>query len=188
MIVLAQSGPEWAVIVPSSVSAVAAAFGAMAAWRAAAASARTSRDAAEALAIALKPSLDILVAIELSAAGETPIASAMNSSTFDAKDVRMDLELDDGKTAHGQAERLKAPSNDPSVPRDILRVVLPVDLPAHKLLNEQLLNRVKVLRVFYSDDRKICRYEQCWRPHVERTSNGWSRSVTITDEKISGPR
>ena len=188
--VIAQ-GSEWATIVPASVSAVAAAFGAMAAWRAAAASARTSRDAAEALAIALKPSMDVQVLVELTYVQdkvETPIVTVANASPFDAKDVKVDVELDDGKRARAEAERLKARPTRPGEMPDILRVVLPVDLPIRPPINEPVLNRVKTLHVFYSDDRNICRYDLCWRPSVTRTANGWGREVVVTEEKISGPR
>jgi hypothetical protein len=177
----------WIIAITGCVAAVAGGLGALAAWRAASNSADTSRDAAEALGIAIKPTIRVQHGIEN---GVTPILYITNGSAFDGKDVRVTIKMQDGSDVMAQAERLPAAvtlANQRADPP--LRVVLPE--PANSKTNHDIVGWIRVLHVLYSDDRRLCRYGYSWHVTTSQTeTNGrlsYGRELTEADDRIDGP-
>jgi hypothetical protein len=148
-----------------AVGAVAAAFGAAAAWQAAQASRETSRDALLALGYAIRPRVtaDILSIMSGNPPG-TPtnpvhlyVARAENSSEFDASDVETEVRFRNGEVVQGRRERL-GPANigKPGATRDQFDLDL-----SHPRPGVDTAESVSSLIVRFSDARRICRWE--WR-------------------------
>lgn len=138
----------------AAVGGLGAAVGAVAAWRAAAASRATSRDALDALALAIAPTLGAEFAVspqtDESGVGRWTARIFNGSSQFAATDVAFEAIFRDGHAVRDTTERI-APSED----REILlrETALP---PGGPSLDEA--GETAVIR--YSDERNIARYEQ----------------------------
>lgn len=152
--------PWWQVVsaVGAAAGAIAAAVGAGAAWRAANASRATSRDALEALAVGIRPRLDVDFAGVVRADGDQEqlagdlVAEVSNISEWPATDLSLEVGFRDGRIVREQTERLAAPTGDREGSlsgewRVAIRPGAPIDRAP----------QFAVLR--YSDDRRIARYE-----------------------------
>jgi hypothetical protein len=161
-------------------------IGALAAWRAASASASTSRDAAEALGIAIKPTMKVQDGMEN---GKIPILYITNGSPFDAKDIRVTVRMRDNQEVMAQAERLAAATtlaNQPVEPP--LRVELP---DVSDGIVHDMVGTISVMHVRYSDDRRLCRYDYSWTVTTSQTEvrgrTSYGRTLTENDVRIDGP-
>lgn len=174
MLIVATS--VWTVVgsLGAAIGGIGAAVGGVAAWRAASASRATSRDAMEALGLAIAPSLT-------GEAGISPIQDGSEtgtwkarifnlSSQFTATKLHFEARFEDGERADQELERL-APGESWEIP---LRVIgMP---PGGPLLSEA--GRASVLR--YSDERGILRYEQHFGFVGRRNPDGsWTPSVSM---------
>lgn len=154
MLLVATSG--WTILgaLGAAVGGIGAAIGGGAAWRAASASRATSRDAMEALGLAIAPTLT-------AEGGVAPIRDGRDTGTwetrifnvsgqFAASSLRFEARFQDGERVAHQLERL-APGDVWNVP---LRVIgMPPGGPLPKEAGQQAVLR-------YSDERGILRYEQ----------------------------
>jgi hypothetical protein len=136
----------------AGVGGLGAAAGAGAAWKAASASRETGENAAEALALALKPTLQL----ETFAIGE-PEASergawhtrVLNESAFTALDVVVEARFRDGERIRQEIERLSPGGFETFTLREISA---PPGGPTAAPQGESLVVR-------YSDERRLARYE-----------------------------
>lgn len=136
----------------AAVGGLAAAVGAVAAWRAASASRATSRDAMDALALALAPRLRIecwpVAEPEGSDSGVWK-AEIFNESEFAATNVVLEAHFRDGQRLQEHIERLAGGTIEAVPMRDIEP---PPAGPTIAQSGEELVLR-------YSDERGIGRYE-----------------------------
>lgn len=180
-----------------AVGAIAAAAGSIAAWRAAVASERTSRDALLALALAIRPHVEVVIMGYTRGDPSGPmksrqrfLAHAYNTSReWDALDVEVEVEFRDGRRVQERCERL-APSGD-AKPRPFPEGdYFEVDL-GEPLGPQSIHEAVRRVTVRYFDSRRICRYE--WRREYffERKQEGSitseSSSTEVHEVRISGP-
>jgi hypothetical protein len=166
----------------AGVGGLAAATGAGAAWRAASASRETSQNAADALALALKPHLRV----ETFAVGE-PEATAhgvwtarvLNESAFVALDIVLEARFRDGVRARQEIERMAPGAFEAFTLREI---AAPPGGPSASRQGESLLLR-------YSDERRLARYETGFA-FLQRQSDGTPTGGVMPDgepRRIVGP-
>jgi hypothetical protein len=168
----------WTVVgaLGAAIGGLGAAVGGVAAWRAASASRATSRDAMEALGLAIAPSL-------AGDAGITPIPDGTETCTwhvrifnlstqFAASTLHFEARFKDGERVDQALERL-APGEHWELP---LRVIgMP---PGGPLPNEA--EEVATLR--YSDEKGILRYETEFGFMGRKNPDGsWTPSVSIIE-------
>jgi hypothetical protein len=145
----------WTVIgaLGAAIGGVGAALGGGAAWKAASASRATSRDALEALGLALAPSLFGDAVIDPrrdgSDLGEWRARVINTSAQFAASKLRFEAGFEDGVRAEGELERLEPGASCEFTLRTI-------GMPPGGPLPEEA-GKFAVLR--YSDERGILRYE-----------------------------
>ena len=160
--------------------ALAAAAGAIGAWRAASASRATSRDALEALAVGIRPTLEVRFTTVLSNAGTHRTAIVANVGDWAAADLAFELRFRDRSSVSDRIERLapakgrRQPPSDGEWPV----VLAPAGEPSPTI--EELAESA-VLR--YSDDRRIARYEQTFTFNFvrKRHANGTESTGSSID-------
>jgi hypothetical protein len=162
------------------VAAVAGAVGAVAAWRSANASKDTSRDASDALALGIVPTLNLDTTIDQLEDGSTRgrwAARVINVSTqFAATDVHLEATFQDAQAVSQTTERMP-PGHSWSV---ALRVIeMPPGGPTAGEAGTSLVLR-------YSDERKIARYEQEFA-FLWKTYQGAPTAPTISVMPVSDP-
>jgi hypothetical protein len=170
----------WEVVsaVGTAAGAIAAAVGAFAAWRAASASRATSRDALEALAVGIRPALEVRFVVLGNTTGSHHAAIVDNVSEWPATHLVFDMRFRDGHAISERAERLDPARGDGQAPNDgrWTPVLAPAE-PRTTFFAE--IADSAVLR--YSDDRGIARYEQSFRFNFTKTRNG---SIVSTGASI----
>lgn len=171
--------PAWlevVVAVSTVLAGFGAAVGAIAAWKAASASLEASRDAREALALGVRPSLrvDFGTAYE----GETSRTGVMlwNVGRFDATDIAVEAVRRDGRRVEGRLERLvPGTTGEHQVPA----VVVVADESERHASGFDV---VRSITVRYSDERRIARYETTQLFEVT-TNGGITGQHTTTSER-----
>jgi hypothetical protein len=173
----------WTVVgaLGAAVGGVGAAVGGGAAWKAASASRATSRDALEALGLALTPSLFSDAVIDPrrdgSDLGEWRARVTNTSVQFAASKLRFEAGFDDGTHVEGELERLEPGASHEFALRTI-------GMPPGGPLAEEA-GKFAVLR--YSDERGILRYEQQFGFLQGRREDG-SAFPSISLIAVSEPR
>lgn len=154
MFLVATNG--WTIVgaLGAAVGGIGAAIGAGAAWKAASASRATSRDAMEALGLAMAPTLtaDTMISpIDDDSETATWQARIVNSSgQFVASQLQFEARFMDGVRVHEELDRLD-PGGVWEIPLRVIGMPPGGPLPAEA-------GKVSLLR--YSDGRGILRYEQ----------------------------
>lgn len=157
----------WTVVagVGSAVGGLAAAASAFFAWRSASASRDSSRDAAEALAIGMRPYLDVRTTYGVDSAAQPTGTYALeidNRSAWTARDVRLELRYRDG---HIESHRREVMSPNRPAPGEPFRQAWSVPIDAAKPVTGRqdpfgdVRDIVGAVVVTYSDEREIARYE-----------------------------
>jgi hypothetical protein len=150
----------------AAVGGVGAAGGAIAAWRAASASRATSRDALDALAIAIAPELRIDFAVEPksedSDSGRWTVRIRNTSSQFAAGDVAFEARFKDGHAVSWNSERIG--------PKEHVEVLLrEISMPPG---GPTVAETGETATLRYSDFRRIWRYEQSFAFLWRKASDG----------------
>jgi hypothetical protein len=157
------SGATVAAAVFGGVGSIAAAVGAGAAWRSANRSAKTSRDALEALGVAIKPALDATPMVA-TAARKGYTIRVICGSEWECRDIDVEAYVRDHPVITAHCDRL-----DKSSASDPFWVELPPPPPefCQPGTNEPLahhdLAHLEKVKVRYSDERHIIRYERTIR-------------------------
>jgi hypothetical protein len=162
-------------------AALAGTAGAGAAWRSASASQATSRDALNALALGIVPTLNLDTVIDPLEDGTTrgrwAARSINGSSQFAATDVHLEATFQDGHVVSQATERI-APGDTWLV--TFREIEMPPGGPAPDEAGKSLVLR-------YSDERHIARHEQqFW--FLNKTYRGEPASPTISVMSDSDPR
>jgi hypothetical protein len=181
---------DWKFVIPQSIAALtagAAMFGAIAAWRAARASERTSRDALVALAIAIKPRINVDTLDMHGANRSRSIALIQNTSEWDAIDVEVEVRLRDGSVVEDTTAVLKTAQTAVGLPTGA-DFEVEFGEPAPDETHASRLDRVLVR---YWDSRKIRRYEyrQIWTLATKREGSVTSvlEGMHREEDQIAGP-
>lgn len=152
--------------VGAGIGGIGAAAGALFAWRAAGSSRDASRDARDALAFAMVPSISLDFYVEPKDDSDLPgrwTARIINlSSQFAACDVALEVSFHDGYRFAQSIERLAPGEWDALVMREIR---LPPGGPTAEEAGETATLR-------YSDERRIARYEQRYGFLSRKASDG----------------
>jgi hypothetical protein len=188
---------DWRFVVPQSIAALtagAATAGAIAAWRAARASERgaeaserTSRDALVALAIAIKPRINVDTIDIHAADSNRSVVLVQNISEWQAADVEVEIRLRSGQIVDAHATILEPSQTAVGLPTGA-DFEVQFGQPGPTETHASRLDRVLVR---YSDLRRIRRYEyrQIWSH--ERTTDGSttlvSEGMTREEDQIEGP-
>lgn len=149
----------------AAVGGLGAAVGAVAAWRAASASQSTSRDALEALALAIVPALEVDFAVQPKGnlhAGAWTARIRNVSQRFAANDIVFEAEFADGLAAHRAFEHLGPGEYRTLTMREI---AMPPGGPTPAEAGTSALIR-------YSDERNIARYEQPYGFYLRALPDG----------------
>lgn len=159
MFVLA-AAPVWVEVtgaLAAVVAAVAGAVAAVAAWRSAAASSSTSRDALEALGLAIRPTLyAALTRTQTHTEPARTVFMVSNKETFDAVDIEVEVVRRDGRVVRSSCKLLRGKETQPAE-AGIDRFEGDIgDLP-DTFDQFQLFD---VVFVRYCDARRINQYEQ----------------------------
>jgi hypothetical protein len=159
----------------AAVGGVGAAVGGTAAWRAASASKDASRDAADALALGLKP----LLALEAIAVADPEgseqgkwSARIHNASPFSAVDIVLEARFRDGERVRREVERLGSMESETVLLRNI---AAPPAGPSPEQAGEGLALR-------YSDERRLARYEIQFAFITQRVSGAPTGNVMVSGE------
>jgi hypothetical protein len=179
---------DWTAVagIGSGVGGIGAAVGAVAAWRAASASQSTSRDALEALAVGIRPTLRVQFANVTRGDGQglprtsQHVAWIINESEWAAADVTFEMQFRDGRVARSDNERL-APSKDvePMKGGEHLEIVL-AEAPEGGV---SFQGQAESAMLRYSDQRRIARYEVAYGFSFTEdregpiTGRGWATTV-----------
>lgn len=169
--------------VGAAVGGVGAAVGGMAAWRAASASKDASRDAADALALGLKPQLALeTIAVADPEGSEQGRWSAriQNPSPFTAVDIVVEARFRDGERVRREIERIGSMESETVLLR---KIAAPPAGPSTEQAGESLALR-------FSDERRLARYEIQFAFIVGGRSGAPTGNVMITGEprRIEGMR
>lgn len=175
-------------LVGTMVAGIAAAFGARYAAVAARNSANTSREAAEALAIAIKPSLAIRLN-EVSSRGEGsyPAVSVTNDSDWDAHDVEVEVMTDGGRITRHKMHIILAARNRGEDDDESFDVRIPdpaLGSPAPH--QDDLSLWVTRVRITFWDHRHIAQYELIHAFDFEESEDGegYGGEERVSERKI----
>lgn len=141
----------------SAIGGLAAAAGAEAAWRSANASRETSRDALEALAVGIKPYLDVrtILGVEHGAPTGELFVEVYNSSAWPASDVRLEVRHRTGRVDKESRWRVGSDRLGEQRWTVLLRDVQPASVDVFA----EVRQRIESVVLTYSDERSIARYE-----------------------------
>jgi hypothetical protein len=179
-------GVETVAAIAGAVSAAAGTASAIAAWRAAKASWRTSRDASEALALAVRPRLSFRPIVMTDPRGTRRVLVIKNITEHDAVEVDVEVRGRDGNVTRDSIRRLR-----PTVHRTWKQIDRQND--AHIDLDTAPSAELDRSVVRYSDARGLARYEREERYIVERHGpdergiTGHAEWTEAREERISGP-
>lgn len=148
------AGIDWEAVggVGAAVGGAAAAVSAVAAWRAANASHATSRDALEALAVGIRPRLQ--VGFGQPVEGDPSFyARVVNPSEWAATDLQVEVLLGSGERITGQRERLDAGGD--GMRREEPQWMVKIG----ELSTDEWMADLQRVLINFSDGRGIARYE-----------------------------